>query len=79
MAGPLVIVESPTKAKKIAEFLGASAPGGDAPVVRASVGHVRDLARKAKELPTAVQKEPWARLAIDTGHDFEPDYVVPES
>ena len=79
MAGPLVIVESPTKAKKIAEFLGASAPGGDAPVVRASVGHVRDLARKAKELPTAVQKEPWARLAIDTGHDFEPYYVVPDS
>src|SRR3954451_10601730 len=79
MAGPLVIVESPTKAKKIAEFLGASAAGGDAPVVRASVGHVRDLARKAKELPTAVQKAPWARLAIDTEHDFEPYYVVPDS
>jgi DNA topoisomerase-1 len=79
MAGPLVIVESPTKAKKITEFLSASAPGGDAPVVLASVGHVRDLARKVKELPVAVQKAPWARLAIDTEHDFEPYYVVPES
>ena len=79
MAGPLVIVESPTKAKKITEYLGASATGGDAPVVLASVGHVRDLARKAKELPVAVQKAPWARLAIDTEHDFEPYYVVPDS
>jgi DNA topoisomerase-1 len=79
MAGPLVIVESPTKAKKITEFLSASATGGDAPVVLASVGHVRDLARKVKELPPAVQKQPWARLAIDTDHDFEPYYVVPDS
>jgi DNA topoisomerase-1 len=76
---PLVIVESPTKAKKIKEFLGASADVAAAPTVLASVGHVRDLARKAKELPPAVQKERWARLAIDTEHGFEPYYVVPES
>ena len=48
-------------------------------MVLASVGHVRDLARKVKELPVAVQKQPWARLAIDTDHDFEPYYVVPDS
>src|SRR3954451_8065231 len=79
MAGRLVIVESATKARKITEFLSASSTGGDAHVVLASVGHVRDLARKAKELPLAVQKAPWARLAIDTEHDFEPYYVVPDS
>ncbi len=79
MAGPLVIVESPAKAKKIKEFLGSSADVAVAPEVMASVGHVRDLARKAKELPASVQKEPWARLAIDTDHGFEPYYVVPES
>jgi DNA topoisomerase-1 len=76
---PLVIVESPTKAKKIKEFLGGSADVASAPTVLASVGHVRDLARKVKELPPAVQKERWARLAIDTDHGFEPYYVVPES
>ena len=26
-----------------------------------------------------MQKAPWARLAIDTEHDFEPYYVVPDS
>ena len=79
MAGPLVIVESPTKAKKIKEYLGDVADVSAAPTVLASVGHVRDLARKVKELPPAVQKAPWARLAIDTDNGFEPYYVVPES
>ena len=40
MSKPLVIVESPAKAKKISEFL-----GGDY-VVEASVGHIRDLPSK---------------------------------
>jgi DNA topoisomerase-1 len=79
MAGPLVIVESPAKAKKIQAFLGQDAQVASAPTVLASIGHVRDLARRAKELPPAVQKETWARLAIDTDNGFKAYYVVPES
>ncbi|MFM7147001.1 MAG: toprim domain-containing protein, partial [Actinomycetales bacterium] len=46
MAGnTLVIVESPAKAKKIAGYLGPEF------TVLASVGHIRDLASKASELP----------------------------
>ena len=79
MAGPLVIVESPAKAKKIQAFLGQDAQVAAAPTVLASIGHVRDLARRAKELPPAVQKEKWARLAIDTDNGFKAYYVVPEN
>ena len=79
MAGPLVIVESPTKAKKITEFLTADVVDGDAPTVIASVGHVRDLPSKAKQLPEKYQKAPWAYLAIDVDHGFEPHYVVSEA
>jgi len=39
--GNLMIVESPTKARKIKSFLG---PGWD---VRASLGHVRDLPQRS--------------------------------
>ena len=69
----LVIVESPAKAKKIAGYLG---PGY---TVMASVGHIRDLASKASQLPEAVRKQPWAKLAINVDGDFQPYYVVHES
>jgi len=72
MAKPLVIVESPTKAKKIAEFLGRGY------AVEASVGHIRDLPQGAAEVPAAYKKEPWARLGVDTENDFKPLYVVPK-
>ena len=72
MAKPLVIVESPTKAKKIAEFLGSGY------AVEASVGHIRDLPQGAAEVPAAYKKEPWARLGVDTENDFKPLYVVPK-
>lgn len=75
MAGPLVIVESPTKAKKITEFLRESQAGA-APTVIASVGHIRDLVSKAKELPEGKQKEWWSYLGIDPDHDFRPYYKV---
>ncbi len=67
----LVIVESPAKAKKIGQFLGKDY------VVRASVGHVRDLPAKAAQIPAAVKKESWATLGVNVEKDFEPLYVIP--
>jgi len=45
MAKPLVIVESPAKAKTIAGYLGRDY------VVESSIGHIRDLPRSAAEVP----------------------------
>jgi DNA topoisomerase-1 len=56
MGKDLVIVESPAKAKTINKYL------GDKFVVKASVGHVRDL--------------PKQRLAVDIEHGFAPEYEV---
>ena len=47
MAKPLVIVESPAKARTIAGFLGRDY------VVESSIGHIRDLPRNAAEVPAA--------------------------
>ena len=47
MPKPLVIVESPAKAKTIAGYL-----GGDF-TVKASVGHIRDLPGSKDEVPDA--------------------------
>lgn len=69
----LVIVESPAKAKKIAGYL------GDDYTVLASVGHVRDLAAKASEIPAEYRKEPWAKLAVNVDNGFEAFYVVHDS
>ncbi|MGB3369398.1 MAG: type I DNA topoisomerase [Rhodococcus sp. (in: high G+C Gram-positive bacteria)] len=66
----LVIVESPTKAKKIAPYLGKNY------VVEASVGHIRDLPRGAADVPAKYKGEAWARLGVDVDHDFEALYVV---
>lgn len=67
----LVIVESPAKAKKIQGFLGNDY------VVRASVGHVRDLPAKAAEVPAKLKQEAWAKLGVNVDENFEPLYVVP--
>lgn len=72
-AKSLVIVESPTKAKTITKYLGKDF------VVRASMGHVRDLPENAGEVPAKIKKEPWARLGVNIEQDFEPVYVVPKS
>ena len=56
MPKALVIVESPAKAKTIEKFLGKSHY-----VVKASVGHIRDL--------------PKSRLAVDIENNFEPEYI----
>ena len=56
MKKPLIIVESPTKARTIKKFLPPRF------VVKASVGHVRDL--------------PKSTLGVDVEHDFAPRYLT---
>jgi DNA topoisomerase-1 len=56
--GRLVIVESPAKARTVGRFLGRDY------VVKASVGHVRDLLR--------------SQLSVDPENDFTPKYRVPK-
>ena len=68
----LVIVESPTKARTIRNFLPSDYR------VEASMGHVRDLPSSAEEIPEAVKGEKWAQLGVNVEHDFEPLYVVPK-
>ena len=65
-----MIVESPTKVKTIAGYL------GDGYVVESSRGHVRDLPTGAAEVPAKYKGEKWARTGIDVEHGFEPIYVV---
>ncbi|MFM7640858.1 MAG: type I DNA topoisomerase [Cyanobium sp.] len=72
MAHTLVIVESPTKARTIRNFLPKDFR------VEASMGHVRDLPNNASEIPATHKGEKWANLGVDTTHDFEPLYVVPK-
>src|SRR3982751_340405 len=60
MAKNLVIVESPAKAKTINKYLGADF------LVKASIGHIKDLPSKG--------------LGVDIEHDFEPTYeVIPDT
>ena len=66
----LVIVESPTKATKIAGYLG---PGY---VVESSRGHVRDLPTSAAEVPAKYKGQSWARTGVNVDDDFAPIYVV---
>ena len=54
----LVIVESPKKAKSINKFLGTDY------LVKASMGHVRDL--------------PDRKLGVDVENGYEPTYVIPD-
>ena len=51
----LVIVESPSKAKTIGKYLGPDY------VVKASMGHLRDL--------------PKSKMGVDLEHDFTPEYI----
>jgi DNA topoisomerase-1 len=51
----LVIVESPSKAKTIGKYLGSDY------VVKASMGHLRDL--------------PKSTMGVDLEHDFAPEYI----
>lgn len=73
MAKNLVIVESPAKAKTISKFLSKEYR------VEASIGHIRDLPGNAQEVPEKYKTEKWARLGVDTEHDFKPLYIVPDA
>ncbi len=55
----LVIVESPSKAKKIEEFL------GEGYVVKSSQGHIRDLAKKEMSIDIENQYEPEYQITED--------------
>ncbi len=68
----LVIVESPTKARTIRNFL----PSGYQ--VEASMGHIRDLPQSATEIPAELKKLEWSRLGVNVEADFEPLYIVPK-
>ncbi len=68
----LVIVESPTKARTIRNYL----PEGYR--VEASMGHVRDLPSSADEIPPSVKEKEWAQLGVNVEENFEPLYVVPK-
>jgi len=70
VANPLIIVESPSKARTIAGFL------DDNCILESSVGHVRDLPRNAADVPKTHKGEPWARLGVNTEDHFKPLYVV---
>jgi DNA topoisomerase-1 len=70
MAKPLVIVESPAKARTLARLL------GDEYRVEASVGHVRDLPENASEVPAEIKDKPWGRMGVDVENGFRPYYVV---
>ncbi|MCJ1713446.1 type I DNA topoisomerase [Curtobacterium sp. VKM Ac-2922] len=68
----LVIVESPAKAKTIAQYL------GDGYEVQASVGHIRDLI-EPKNLPAELKKGSIGKFSVDVDNGFEPYYVVSDA
>lgn len=70
MGKALVIVESPAKAKTIANYLGSGF------MVESSIGHIRDLPKRAADVPAEYKKLPWARLGVDVENDFKPLYLV---
>src|SRR6187551_1075709 len=69
MGTSLVIVESPAKARTIAGYLGSGYAVGS------SVGHIRDLPTRAKDVPEA-QRKWFGALGVDVDDGFEPYYVV---
>ncbi|MBI5427098.1 MAG: type I DNA topoisomerase [Nitrospinae bacterium] len=56
MSKSLLIVESPTKVNTLKKFIGKDF------IVKASVGHIKDLPKK--------------KLGVDVDNDFKPDYIT---
>ena len=69
MPKKLVIVESPAKAKTIAGYLGPEF------VVESSIGHIRDLPKRASDVPKEERKR-FGALGVDLEDEFKPYYVV---
>ena len=67
----LVIVESPAKARTISKYLGKGYE------VEASIGHIRDLPRGAKEIPGKYKGQDWSYLGVNVNEDFDPVYIIP--
>ena len=67
----LVVVESPTKARTIRNFLPRNGYQ-----IEASMGHIRDLPASASEIPAKYKDEEWSRLGVRIDNGFEPLYVV---
>ena len=70
MSKPLVIVESPTKVKTISKILGSEY------IVKSSVGHIRDLPRNAKAIPTNFSNKEIYWGAVKP--NYENIYVIPD-
>jgi len=70
VAKPLVIVESPAKARTIAGYLGADY------VVESSIGHIRSLPENASHVPKEFKGTEAGRLGVDVEDGFRPVYVV---
>jgi DNA topoisomerase-1 len=68
----LVIVESPTKARTIRNYL----PSGYR--VEASMGHVRDLPQSTSDVPATITDKKVRELGVDVEAGFEPIYLVPK-
>ncbi|NDJ19499.1 type I DNA topoisomerase [Myxacorys almedinensis] len=68
----LVIVESPTKAKTIRNYL----PRGYR--VEASMGHVRDLPQSTGDVPASITDKKVRELGVNVEANFEPIYLVPK-
>ncbi len=69
----LVIVESPTKAKTIRNYLPNDYQ------VEASMGHIRDLPSSSDEIPAEYKQYDWSRLGVNVDNNFEPIYVIPKN
>jgi DNA topoisomerase I len=68
----LVIVESPTKAKTIRNYLPSSYR------VEASMGHVRDLPQSTKDIPKEITDKRVRDLGVDVNANFDPIYLIPD-
>ncbi|MER3478757.1 MAG: DNA topoisomerase I, partial [Leptolyngbya sp. ERB_1_2] len=68
----LVIVESPTKARTIRNYLPRDFR------VEASMGHVRDLPQSTSDVPDSITDKRVRELGVNVEAGFEPIYLIPK-